>query len=140
MPNKRFKPLVDRLFLIIWIPTSLLIFGVTVFACFEPTALFIVIPIDAFVFYFLLSPLFGYLELRESTLFIKYGFILKKEIPYERIRGVNKERKFYSETMLSLKCAFEHVNVKYNSFDVTAVSVIGNDDFISELRERAKIK
>ncbi len=136
MKTKRFKPLFDKLFFIIFIPITVLMMAFTVLACFAPTALFIIIPIDALVLYFLLSPLFGYVELRENSLFIKYGLVLKKEIPYDKIRGIDKVRKFYSESMMSLKNSFEHVNIKYNSFDITAVSVVENDNFIKELNER----
>ena len=133
MENKRYKPLVDKLFFIIFIPTAFLMVGLTIFACFEPTALLVMLPSDLLTFYFLLAPLFGYVELRENSLFIKFGLILKREIPYSKIRGVIKERSFISETMLSLKSSFEHVKIKYNTYDVITVSVVGNDDFIKEL-------
>ena len=121
-------------YFIIFIPTALLLIAVTVLSAFSPTALIITVPVDLFVLYFFISPLFGYVELREGSLFIKYGFFLKKEIPYAKIRGAVKGRKFYSESMMSLKNSFEHVNVKYNSFDVTTVSVVENDAFISEFQ------
>ncbi len=136
MENKRFKPLIDRLYFMIFIPTALLLIAVTAASAFSPPALIITGAVDLFVLYFLISPLFGYVELRESSLFIKYGFLLKKEIPYAKIRGAVKGRKFYSESMMSLKNSFEHVNVKYNTFDVTTVSVVKNDAFISELEKR----
>jgi len=138
MEIKKFKPLIDKLYFIILIPTILLLGAATVISTFEPVALFITIPVDLTVIYFIISPLFGYAELRENSVYIKYGFILKKEIPYNKIRGVVKERKFYSESMMSLKNSFEHVNIKYNAFDVTTVSVVNNDDFIGELNERIK--
>ena len=131
---KRYKPLVDKLYFIISIPTALLLLATTlVLAFLEPLALFWLIPVDIFSSYFLISPLWGYVELRERVLFIKYGFILKREIPYEKIRKIERERKWYSETMLSLKNSLEHVNIKYNSFDVTAVSVKDNDGFVQEI-------
>ena len=137
MENKRFKAQTDRLFWLIFIPTSLLTLGVTVVsAVFLPVTLFYTVPIDVFVGYFLVSSLFGYAELREHSLFIKYGFVLKKEIPYGKIRSLEKARKFYSESMMSLKNSFEHVNIKYNRFDVTTVSVVDNDLFIRELNDR----
>ena len=137
MQNKRFKPLIDRLFLILFIPTFILMAAITVVSAIShPVVLLWIAPVDLFVLYFLVSPLFGYVELREQSLFIKYGFILKKEIPYSKIRGLEKDRKFYSESMMSLKNSFEHVNVKYNSFDVTTVSVVGNDTFIDEVKKR----
>ena len=92
--------------------------------------------VAAFVLYFFVSPLFGYVELRENSMLIKYGFILKKEIPYSKIRSVTKARKFYSDSMMSLKNSFDHVNIKYNTFDVTCVSVVDNDSFINELSKR----
>lgn len=136
MKNKIFKPQYDKLFFIIWVPTAILMIGATVFSAFHPIALAIMLAVDLFTFYFLVSPLFGYVELRENTLFIKFGFFIKREIAYEKIRGTEKERKFYSVSMLSLKSSFEHVNIKYNKFDVVTVSVATNDKFIEELNNR----
>ena len=136
MVSKRYKPLVDKLFWIITIPTVVLLGAITVFAIFEPMVLLIMIPTDLLTFYFLVSPLFGYVELREDSLFIKYGLILKKEIPYEKIRGVIKKRSFMSYTTVSLKNAYDHLDIKYNKFDVTCVSVVNNDEFKKELEEK----
>ena len=136
----RYKPKVDGLFLWIFIPTNLFLIGGVALAFLEPTALFIMIPVFVFSEYFLISPLFGYVELRENEVLIKYGFFMKKEIPYSKIRSAEKQRKWYSETMLSLKNSMEHVNVKYNSFEVTAVSVVDNDGFLIELEKRALLK
>jgi len=137
--NKKYKPLIDKLFVIILIPTLALTLAATVIpSIFVPSTLFITLPVCLFVLYFFVSPLFGYVECREKTLYIKYGFFLKKEIPYDKIRGITKERKFYSDSMMSLKNSFEHVNIKYNKFDVTTVSVITNDSFIEELELRIR--
>ena len=136
MENKRYKPLVDKLFYIITIPTVVFLAAMTVISAFDPLSLLVTIPTDVFTLYFLVSPLFGYVELREESLFIKYGFILKREIPYAKIRGTVKERSFIAESMLSLKNSFDHVRIKYNTFDVTIVSVVGNDEFVSELENR----
>lgn len=133
---QKFKPKVDKLFFIIAIPTVILLAACTFIAAFDLVALLIMIPADLATVYFLVSPIFGYVELRESTLFIKYGFILKREIPYNKIRGIEKKRKFYCESMMSLKNSFEHIDIKYNSFDVTSISVSENDKFIKELNER----
>ena len=140
MENKKYKPKIDKLFFIIFIPTAILMLGCTILAYFEPMALFIIIPTDLFTFYFLISPLFGYVELMEDRLFIKFGFVIKREIPYSKIRGTAKERSFIAETMLSLKNAFEHVKIRYNTYDVTIVSVTDNDDLINELYLRCKQK
>ena len=133
---KKYKPLIDKLYMTILIIIAVLLSSVTVAAAFAPAALFIVLPIDLFVIYHVISPLFGYVELRESSLYIRYGLILSKEIPYGRIRNVSKGRGFYSESMLSLKNALDHVNIKYNTFDMTTVSVRDNDSFINDLSER----
>ena len=140
MEYKRFKPLVDKMYLWICVPTAVFVLVPTVLACFEPTALFVMIPTLLLVSYFIITPLFGYIELREETLFVKFGFIMKREIPYSKIRGTEKKRGFYSESMLSLKCSFEHVNVKYNRFDIISVSVKENDVLISEIEQKCKLK
>ncbi|MBQ2876426.1 MAG: PH domain-containing protein [Clostridia bacterium] len=134
MRPKRYKPLVDKLFYIISVPTLLLIAAVTVLLAFSETAmLFVMIPIDLFVIYFLISPLFGYVELGESSVLIRYGFFMKREIAYDKIRGVSPQRKFYADSMLSLKNSFDHINIKYNTFDITSVSVVGNAELMAEL-------
>ena len=133
---KRYKPLVDKMFYIILLTSIIPMAAMTVISAFSPISLVVTIPVDLLVIYFIISPLFGYVELRDSTLYIKYGFIMSKEIPYAKIRGTVKARKFYSDSMLSLKNAMEHVNVRYNTFDIASVSVVGNDDFIRELEAR----
>ena len=137
---KKFKPKLDKLFWYIWIPMAVLMLGITVFSAFEPSSLFVTAMVDVFVFYFMLSSLAGFAELRESTLYVKFGYILKREIPYEKIRGIEKERKFYSYSMLSLKNALEHVTIKYNKFDSICVSVKDNDEFIRELKLKIEEK
>ena len=133
---KRYKPLIDRTYVTMMIIIFVILTVMTVIAAFSPVALLIVLPIYLLVVYHLISPLFGYVELRENSLYVKYGLFIKKEIPYSKIRGVAKGRGFYSESMLSLKCAIEHVNIKYNAFDMTTVSVVDNDTFISELNKK----
>ena len=134
--NKRFLPLVDRLYWFIWVPTLLILIVGTVLSVCSLIALLILIATDIFTLYFLVSPLFGYVELREKTVYIKFGFIISREIEYTRIREVETERKFYSESMTSLKCAFEHVNIKYNSFEVVTVSVKNNSALVAELKAK----
>lgn len=136
MTMKRYKPKIDKLYYLIAVPTSMLLIVFTVLSALVPKMIFLMLSVDVFAAYFLLSSLFGYVELREKTLFVKYGFVLKREIPYSKIRGIEAERKWYSHSMLSLKNSLEHVNIKYNSFDVTCVSVKDNDAFIKELEER----
>ena len=138
MEAKRYKPLVDRMFLYVSIPTVLILGTLTAFVLIRPviSAVIITAAADLLTLYFLISPLFGYVELREDTLFIKLGFFMKREIPYKSIRGTAKARKFYSDSMLSLKNSFEHVNIKYNRFDIMSMSVKDNDEFIKDLEER----
>lgn len=136
MNTKRFKPKYDKLFGLVWIPTALMMVLATVISFAHLVAFLLILATDIFTFYFLLSSALGYAELREETLFVKFGFILKREIPYKKIRDIEKGRKFYSESMLSLKNSMEHVNIKYGRFDVVTVSVSDNDEFIKELKER----
>ena len=131
--NKKFKPKFDKLFFMIWIPLAIVMIFATVMSAIAILPLIIMLATDAFTFYFLFSSIFAYAELRESTLFIKFGFIIKREIPYEKIRKLEKERKFYSDSMLSIKNSFEHVNIRYNKFDMVSVSVKDNDEFIAKL-------
>ncbi len=135
----RYKPKFDKLYLWILIPTALFILTLTtVTAIFEPISLLFTVPVSLFVCYFLVTPAFGYAELKESTLFVKFGFFMKREIPYEKIRGVEKNRKYYSDSMLSLKNSLDHLNIKYNKFDVLSISVRENDEFKRELESRIK--
>ena len=139
MENKKYRPLFDKLYWCISVPTTLFVLITTVvLGILSSGTLFWMLPLSLFIIYFFISPFFGYVELRETSLFIRYGLLLKKEIPYEKIKGMVKERKFYAESMMSLKNALEHVNIKYNAFDVTTVSMIDNDQFIIQLQNRCK--
>lgn len=138
METKVYKPLVDKLFYLIAIPTALLLFGVTLISIFTPIALLVIIPMDLFTAYFIISPLFGRVQLTEEAVFIKFGFFLTRVIPYSKIRRVEKTRKWYSDSMLSLKNSMEHVNIAYNRFDIVSVSVKDNDAFVYDLTEKLK--
>ena len=96
MQSKRYKPLFDGCYLAIWIPLILFMILMTVFTAEAPIAFWIMIPMDIFTLYFFVSPFFGFVEFRESSLFIKFGFFMTREIPYAKIRGLKKEKKFYS--------------------------------------------
>ena len=134
MKPEKFKPKIDKLFWIILGICAFVLLPLTILpAIFEPIVLLYTIPIDILIAYFIVTPLFGYVELREETLFIKFGFFLKREIPYKNIRGISKENAFYSDSMLSLKNSFEHLNVKYNRFDMVTISVTDNDSFLNKL-------
>ncbi len=138
METKRYKPYFDRSYFIIAIPTFTLVFALTLLSVLTSIySLLFIVPVDIFVTYLLISPIFGYVELRENTVFIKYGLLLRKEIPYEKIRGAETKRSSYSESMMALKNSFEHINIKYNTFDVTSVSVIKNEEFLCELAKRS---
>ena len=139
MPNKKYKPQYDKLFYFTWIFTAAIMLLLTVFCAFDaPLTLFVVIPTDLFVFYFYLSSICAYAELREKSIFIKFGFFIKREIPYDSIRKLEKTRKFYSDSMLSIKTAMEHVNIRYNKFDICSVSLSDSDEFIQHIRKIVK--
>ena len=133
---KIYKPLIDRVYITMMVIIFAVLTVMTVISAFSTIALLIVLPIYLLVVYHIISPFFGYVELRDETLYVRYGLFIKREVPYSKIRNVNKGRGFYSESMLSLKCAIEHVNIKYNAFDMTTVSVVDNDTFISELNKK----
>jgi len=134
---RKYRVKVDRLFFFIFIPLLLILLSVTVvLGVLDSVTLFWLLPIDIFTLYFLISPLFGYCELREEGLFIRYGFIITRYIPYEKIRGIEEKRAFYTNSMLSLKCAFSHIDIKYNLYDVTSVGVRESDEFIRRLGEK----
>ena len=134
----RFKPLIGKMFYAIWIPTILLLAVTTALSALAPVSLFITISVDIFTLYFLFSSLVAYVELREDIIYAKVGFIMKVEIPYKKIRGIERSHKFYSDSMLSIKNSLDHVNIKYNSFDLLSVSVVDNEAFVSELEKRVK--
>lgn len=136
MENKVYKPLIDKSFYIIWVPTLILLAVSTVIATSAAAALLILIATDVFTLYFLFSSLSAYAELREDCLYIKFGFLIKREIPYSKIRGLKKEHKIIAETIFSIKNALDHVVIKYNKFDAVTLSVKDNDSFIRALEER----
>ena len=135
--KKRYYPSVDKLFYWIAIPTNILFVAALIpMIMLAPEGLTIMIPAIVFTDYFLISPLFGYVELRDDELLIKYGFFLKKEIPYEKIRSIKKNRTIISEAMMSLKNALDHIEIRYNKFDITIVSLKDADNFICEIEKR----
>ena len=136
MEIKRFRPAIGKMFWAICIPTVALLAAATALSVVSLAAFLIILFTDLLTVYFLITSLFGYVELRENSVFIKFGFVMKKEIPYDKIRGITKERKFYSDSMNSLKNTLEHVNIKYNTFDLVSVSVTDNDALIRELKAR----
>ena len=140
MERIRFKPRFDRLFAVTVILTAAIMLALTLFIIFglpfAPYTLLTILATDIFVFYFVVSPIFGYVELREETVFIKFGFILKREIPYKKIRGFGRERKWYADSILALKNSLDHVNIKYNTFDTVSVSVKDNDALIMAIEAR----
>ena len=140
MEIKRYKPAIDKLFYAIWIPTSILMITVTAISFYEIGAFILMLSVDVFTFYFMISSLVGYVELRMNSVFIKFGFIIKREIPYDKIRKIAKERKIMSNTYLSLKNSLEHVSIKYNKYDEIVVSVVNNDDLIKELNNHITIE
>ena len=136
MTYKKFKPKIGRMFYVIWVPTVIFLIAMTAVSFVAPLAFVILLLTDALTLYFLLTSLFGYVELREDSVFVKFGFIATAEIPYSKIREVTKERKFYADSIMSLKNSLEHVNIRYNRFDVVSVSVVENDELISEIEKR----
>ena len=136
MQSKRYRPKIGKMFYIIWIPTAVLLAVCTWLSFAAPIGFAIMLATDLFTLYFLFTSLFGYVELREETVYVKFGLLTEKEIPYTSIRDISKERKLYSDSMMSLKYTLDHVNIKYNRFDLVSVSVVENDELIHDLTAR----
>ena len=136
MENKIYKPLFDKMYWIVLYPTVTLLAIFTVLAAFAPLLLILMLPVDLFTVYFLITPLFGYVEVRESSLYIKCGLILKRDIPFDKIRSVSKKNVCYSDSMISLKHSAEHLTVEYGDSDLISISVVGNDELMSEIKAR----
>ncbi len=138
MRKKRYTPLIDRLFWIVLFITLPIIVVLTIAVCLFPVplAICIVCITNLLILYLQLSPLFGYVEFEEKHVLVRFGLLMKRVIPYTEIRSAEKKRQISSDSIISLKCAIEHVNIKYNTFDVLTVSVKDNDALIAELEER----
>lgn len=134
---KKYKPKVDKLFYILLVVLNVLSLTILIipqlfYLSFESFIFSIIVIL--FINYFLISPLFGYVEIKETSIFIKYGIILKKEIPFNKIKKLELKKKWYSDSILALKCSIEHVDITFNSYDKTCVSVKENDIFIEDVR------
>ena len=143
MENNKYRARFDKTYIIIYVATNLfLVAAMIIPALIDPYVGAIIIIAAALVFvnYFLLSAAVGYVELREESLYIRFGFILSREIPYSKIRGIDRHHKFYADSMLSIKNSLDHVNIKYNKFDLVSISVKGEDRFLAELCKRSGIQ
>lgn len=134
---KKYKPKVDKLFYILLVVINVISLAILIipqlfYLSFESFIFSIIVIL--FINYFLISPLFGYIEIRETSIFIKYGIILKKEIPFNKIKKLELKKKWYSDSILALKCSIEHVDITFNGYDKTCVSVKENDIFIEDVR------
>ena len=132
-----YRPQLDKLYYLPLLFTSAVMLPLTVVtAILDPLMLLFMIPIDLFCLYFFISPLFGYVELKEHTLFIRFGLLLRREIPYAKIRGTVRGRGIYGESFLTLKYGMEHLHVRYGVCDITTVSVKDNDGLAKAIAER----
>ena len=138
MENKKYRSSFDKIFYIPWLIVFIVLVPITIISFEELIPGLIMLGTDTFTFYFLFSSLVAYVEFKDEVLFIKFGFFLKKEIPYSKIRDVVKERKFYSVSMMAIKNSLNHLNIKYNKFDIVTVSLKDEEEFIYELKRRIK--
>ena len=135
MKDKRYRPAIGKMFWFTWIPLTIILAVIVIISMEYPVGLILTIGVSLFCYYFLVSSLVAYVELKEESLFIKFGFFFKKEIPYKNIRELVKVRRFYTESFLAIKNTLEHVNIKYNKFEIVSVSVKNNDEFIKEVEK-----
>ena len=110
--TKRYKPRLDRLFYGIAIFTAAVVLGCLIPSFYGGGAFAIAVTL---------------------------GFFLSREIPYEKIYAVEKKHMMVADSMLSLKNGMDHLNVKYNRFDLVSLSLQNEEDFIKVLCERCKI-
>ena len=138
---KRYKPRFDRLVYGIAIFTAVVVLGALIPSFCGGGAFAIAVTPGTLILcgYFLVSPCFGYAELREGTLLVKFGFFLSREIPYEKIYAIEKKHTMVADSILSLKNAMDHLNVKYNRFDLVSLSLQNEENFIEVLCERCGI-
>ncbi len=134
----KFKPKIDAYFIVPFcIATIILLIPTILGFVFNNIAQGIfTICILLFVDYLLLSPLFGFVQFEEKNLYIKYGLIIKKRIPYDKISTIKIEKKLYSECLLSLKTSVEHMHITYNLYDTTCISLKETDAFLEEVARR----
>jgi hypothetical protein len=109
-------------------------------AIYDPFSLIVTALVFLLILYFAVSPLFGYAELRDESLHIRYGFIMKVDIPYSKIRSVKRRRRVISYSTVSLKCDVEHIEIGYGSFDETTISLVDADEFVEELCLRSDVR
>ncbi len=136
----RYKPKTDKLFWWMLVIVNAICLPMLALGFFNTVSLVFAVLLLLFVNYFLLSPLFGYAELREEDLYIKYGLFIHKTIPYKNIRTAEIKRSVISEAVLNLKLSLEHTLIKYNKFDFTIVSVTDNRAFAEELMKKQNNK
>lgn len=141
MERKRYKPRFDKLYYLITGFTAAFTLALLLLPMLDPSVGGWIVTGGTVlcVAFFLISPLFGYVELRESTVFIKFGIFLKREIPYTAVRGLEKKRGAIADSMISLKNAMDHLNIKYNAYDAVSVSVKDEEGLINELKARCEI-
>ncbi len=138
----KFKAKLDIVYIVIYVIVGIVMLAPSIVSLITKdyiTALICLIPFILILF-MIISMVCGYARLDDDCLFIKYGFVFKRSIPYEKIRSYELQRKFYCESLLSLKNAMEHVEIKYNKFDNTCVSVRDNIVFLEQLHKRIEEK
>lgn len=131
---------IDLCYSIIFIVTELVLLvpSILTFIFKDMLAGFVTLAPFLLVTLLFMSSFSGYIIIKEDELYIRYGFILKRSIPYENIRALIKEKTVLSECLLGMKNSLEHVLIKYNKYDTTCVSVRNNDLFIEEVNKKIK--
>lgn len=133
----RFKPYFDKTFKVVLFLSSALCLMLFVALSFvDFFAMLVCLACALLTAYFIISPLFGYAELRDKTLYVKFGIIMEKEIEYSRITRIKRGRGFYSDSFVSLKNSMEHITVWCGIGESVTLSVVDNDRFATELEER----
>ena len=138
MPKQRFRPKFDRLYWISFTVCAVYIVVMTAVSVGSVSMLCFMSAINAILVWVLAAPWFGYVELGEDAVLVKFGFFLKRVVPYADIRKMQKVCHWYSESILALKNAMEHVDIRYGACDVVSVSVTDNDALIAAIERRLR--
>ncbi|MGU3351422.1 PH domain-containing protein [Bacillus sp. M5A3_1b] len=117
-------------FHVIFITLFIIIFFVSLFFQNENSIFFTLIMLLNIVN--LSSFYFSHYDVTESSLVVKYGFILRTEIPFEDIRHIT----YSGKTLRSEKWTRQQLEIHYNLFDsVTTFVPQEEEKFISRLKE-----
>lgn len=88
----------------------------------------------------MISSLFGYARLEETTLYIRFGFFVHKKISYHRIKSMEKKKGYFRESLFSLNTSMEYIRIEYDENKFITVSIRNSEEFICNLKSKIENK